>query len=90
MPKCASESETRNETTFRQKKKEKAKKAVDIEEICAELRGTMGGCDRHLIDEEEEEEDIYIYIYPSDMTLDERAEFRAACHASKATKWNRQ
>ena len=31
-----------------------------------------------------------VYMYPSDMTLDERAEFRAACRASKASEWNRQ
>ena len=53
------------------------KKAADIEEIRAELRGTMGGRDRRLIDddagEEEEEEDVY--MYPGDMTLDERANF---------------
>ena len=53
----------------------------------------MGGRDRHLIDdddedEEEEEEDVYMYL--GDMTLDERADFRAACRASKATEWNRQ
>ena len=29
-------------------------------------------------------------MYPGDMTPDERAEFRAACYASKATEWNRQ
>ena len=72
--------------------KEKANKASDIEEICAKLRDTMGGRDRHLIDddedEEEEEEDVYMYL--GDMTPDERAYFRAACHASKATEWNRQ
>ena len=72
-----------------QKNKEKAKKATDIEEICAELRGTIGGHDRHLInddkDEEEEEEDVY--MYPGDMTPDERADFRAACRVSKATEW---
>ena len=70
-----------------QKNKEKAKKAADIEEINAELRGTMGGRDRHLIDddEEEEEEDEDVYMYPSDITFDERVEFRAACRASKAT-----
>ena len=38
------------------------KKAADIEEIRTKLRGTMGGHDRHLIDddedEEEEEEDV--------------------------------
>ena len=65
--------------------KEKAKKAANIEEICAELRGTMGGHDRHLIDDEED-----VYMYPSDMTPYKRADFRAACRASKATEWNRQ
>ena len=29
-------------------------------------------------------------MYPVDMTLDERVEFRVACHASKASEWNRQ
>ena len=29
-------------------------------------------------------------MYPSDMTPNERADFRAACRASKATEWNRQ
>ena len=58
-----------------------------MEEINAELRGTMGGRDRHLIDddEDEEEEDEDVYMYPGDITLDERVEFRAACRASKAT-----
>ena len=75
-----------------QKNKENAKKAAYIEEIRAELRGTMGGCNRHLIDddEDEEEEEEVVYMYPGDMTHDERAEFRAACHASKAIEWNRQ
>ena len=75
-----------------QKNKEKAKKAADIEDIRAELRGTMGGRDRHLIDdddEDEEEEEEDVYMYPGDMTPDERAGFRAACRASKATEWNR-
>ena len=41
----------------------------------------MGGRDRHLIDgdEDEEEEEEDVYMYPGDMTLDERPEFRAAC-----------
>ena len=47
-----------------QKNKEKMKKVADIEEIRAELRGIMWGCDRHLIDDdeekEEEEEDVYM------------------------------
>ena len=52
----------------------------------------MGGRDRHLIDddEDEEEEEEDVYMYPGDMTPDERAGFRAACRASKATEWNRQ
>ena len=72
------------------KNKEKAKKAADIKEICAELQGTMGGRDRHLIndDEDEEEEEEDVYMYPGDMNRDERAEFRAACCTSKATEWN--
>ena len=72
-----------------QKNKEKAKKAADIEEIRAELRGTIGGRDRHLIDDDEDEEED-VYMYPGDMTHDERADFRAACRASKAIEWNRQ
>ena len=54
----------------------------------------MGGRHRHLIDEdeeeeeEEEEEDVYMYL--ADMTLDDIAEVQAACHASKASEWNRQ
>ena len=36
------------------KNKEKVKKATDIEEIRAELRGTMRGRNRHLIDDNEE------------------------------------
>ena len=75
-----------------QKNKEKAKKAANIEEIHAELRGTIGGHDKHLIDEDEdeEEENEDVYMYPVDMTPDERIEFRAACRTSKATEWNRQ
>ena len=69
-----------------QKNKAKAKKVANIEEIRAELRGTMGGRHKHLIDEDEED----VCMYPVDMTLDERAEFRVACHASKASEWNRQ
>ena len=59
------------------KNKEKAKKAADIEEIHAELRSIMGGRVRHLIDDDEdgEEEEKDVYMYPGDMTPDERAEF---------------
>ena len=75
-----------------QKNKVKAKKATDIEEVRTEVQDTMGGHDRHLIDddedEEEEEEDVYMYL--GDMTPDERAEFRVACRALKVSEWNRQ
>ena len=52
------------------KSKAKAKKTVDMEEIRAELRGTMGGRHHTIIDEEEEEEeegDEDVYMYPADM-----------------------
>ena len=78
--------------------KSKAKKAANIEEIRAELRGTMGGSHRHLFDddggdddeeEENEEEDDDVYMYPADMNPDERADYRVASRASKASEWNR-
>ena len=56
----------------------------------------MGGSHRHLFDdgddddEENEEEYDDANMYPPDMNLEERADYRAACHASKASKWNRQ
>ena len=53
----------------------------------------MRGRHSHLIDdddEDEEEEEDGVYMYPADMTLDERAEFRAACRALKGSEWNRQ
>ena len=53
-----------------------------MEEIRAELRGTMGGKHHSLIDED-------VYMYPADMHLDERDEYRGAVHASKASEWNR-
>ena len=73
-----------------QKNKAKAKKAADIEEIRVELLGIMGGRDKHLIDDEEDEEEEGedVYMYPGDMTPDERAEFRTPCHALKASEWN--
>ena len=56
----------------------------------------MGGSHRHLFDddngddEEKVEEDDDVYMYPADMNPDERANYRAACRASKASEWNRQ
>ena len=72
--------------------KAKAKKAANIEEIRSELGGTMGGSHRHLFDdgddddEENEEEDDDVYMYPPVMNPNERADYRAACHASKASE----
>ena len=79
-----------------ERNKAKAKKAVNIEEIRFELRGTMGGSHRHLFedgdddDEENEEEDDDVYMYPPDMNLEEKADYRATCRASKVSEWNRQ
>ena len=82
-----------------ERNKAKAKKAANIEEIRAKLRGTMGGSHRHLFDddddgddddEENEEEDDDVYMYPTDMNPNERADYRATCRASKASEWNRQ
>ena len=56
------------------KSKAKAKKAVDMEEIRAELRGAMGGKHHTLFDDdddEEEEGDEDVYMYPANMHLDE-------------------
>ena len=57
------------------KNKAKAKKAADIQEIRAQLRGTMGTRDTHLIDENDDDEDVEdedVYMYPTDMHSDER------------------
>ena len=72
------------------KGKAKVKKAADIEEIRAELRGTMGGKHHSLIDDDEEEEgDEDVHMYPIDMHPDERDEYREAVRVSKASEWNR-
>ena len=52
-----------------QMNKVKAKKAANIEEIRVELRGTMGGSHRHLLDDDEDE----VYVYAVDMNPDERS-----------------
>ena len=70
-----------------ERNKAKAKKAANIEEIRAELGGTMGGSHRHLFDDDEEEEDEDdVYMYLTDMNPDKRADYRAACCAFKASK----
>ena len=50
----------------------------------------MRGRDKHLIDNDEEEEEEDVYMYLGDMTPNERAEFRAACRASKSSECNWQ
>ena len=55
------------------KGKAKAKKPADMEEILAELRGTMGGKHHSLIDDDEDEEgDEDVHMYPADMHPDKR------------------
>ncbi|KAL6330053.1 hypothetical protein AAG906_039970 [Vitis piasezkii] len=78
--------------------KAKTKKTVDIQEIHAQLRGTMGASDTHMIDEDDDDddeddddddedvEDQDVYMYPTNMYLDEQDAYRFAVHASKATK----
>ena len=73
-----------------QKGKAKAKKIADMEEIRAELRGTMGGKHHYLIDDDDEEEgDEDVHMYPADMHPDERDEYRETVRASKASEWNK-
>ena len=73
------------------KSKSKAKKAADMEEIRAKLRGTMGGKHQSLIDDDDEEEgDEDVYMYLVDMHPDERDEYREAVRASKVSEWNRE
>ena len=65
----------------------KAKKAADMEEIRAELPGTMGGKHHSLIDDDEKEEgDEDVPMYPADMHPDERDKYRKAVRASKASE----
>ena len=50
----------------------------------------MGGKHHSLIDDDDEEEgDENVYMYPADMHLDERDEYREAVHTSKSREWNR-
>ena len=70
-----------------ERNKAKEKKVANIEEIRVELQNTMGGSHIHLVDDDDEEEEADdVYMYPADMNLDERADYRAACRASKTTE----
>ena len=56
-----------------------------MEEIRAELRGTMGGKHHSLIDDDDEEKgDDDVYMYSADMHPDEQDEYREAVRASNA------
>ena len=81
VSKCAVGSKTRNEA------KGKAKKVTNIEEIRAELRGTMGERLHTIIDEEEGDEDVY--MFPANMQPNERDEYRKVVRASKASECSR-
>ena len=70
-----------------QRNKVKVKKATNIEEMRAELRGIMGGNDhKHLIDDEEEEEDDDVYMYLTNMNPDKHTDYRAVCLAFKVSE----
>ena len=74
------------------KTKAKAKKAANIQEICAQLSGTMGASDTQLIDEDDDEnvDDQDVYMYSTDMHLDEWDAYWSVVRASKAKEWKRQ
>ena len=63
-----------------EKSKAKAKKTVHIEEIQAQLHGTMGARHTHVMDEDDDDDDDddEVYMYPADMDLDERDAYREA------------
>ena len=72
------------------KTKAKAKKVANIQEIRAQLHGTMGVIDTHLIDEDSDDEDVEdqdVYMYPTDMHSEKRDSYRSTVHALKPTKW---
>ena len=58
-----------------QKSKAKAKKTANMEEIRAELWGTMEGRHHTIIDDDEEEGDEDVYMNQADMHPDERDEY---------------
>ena len=55
-------------------------------EIRVELQSTMGGIHQTIIDDDEQEGGEDVYMYPTDMHLDERDEYREVVHASKASE----
>ena len=75
---------------LKHKSKAKAKKATNMEEIRAELRGTMGGKHHTLFDDDDEDEegDEDVYMYPANMHPYERDEYREVVRASKASESN--
>ncbi|RVW92586.1 hypothetical protein CK203_039385 [Vitis vinifera] len=74
------------------KTKAKVKKNADIEDIRAQLRGTMGTHHTHLVDEDDDEdvESEDVYMYPADMHPDEWDAYQSAVRASKASEWERE
>ena len=76
------------------KKKARAKKNANIEDIRSQLRGTMGTHHTHLVnkedDDDEDAKDEDVYMYPTDMNPDERDAYRSIVRASKASNWERE
>ena len=90
MSYSATQSERRDTRDDTEKSKEKAKKTTHIEEIRAQLCGTMGARHTHVIDEDDDEEDEEVYMYPIDMNPDEQDGYQEAVRASKATEWEQR
>ena len=89
MSYSATQSERRDTRDVTEKIKEKAKKTTHIEEIRAQLCGTMGARHTHVIDEDDDE-DEEVYMYPIDMNPDEQDGYQEAVRASKATEWEQR
>ena len=91
-PNVPSEVKQEMKQLLEHKSKTKAKKAADMEEIRAELQGTMGGKHHTLFDDDDEEDegDENVYMYLANMHPDERDEYREAVRASKSSEWNRE
>ena len=89
-PNVSSEVKQEMKQLLEHKCKSKAKKATNMEEIRAELRGTMGGKHHSLIDDDDVEEgDEDVHMYSADMHPNERDEYREVVRSSKDSEWNR-
>ena len=66
----------------------KKKKSIVEENIRNELRGNLGKNQTQFDNEYDSDDDMY--MYPADMNIEEREEYRAAVQESKKAEWQRQ